>query len=372
MKTGDFFITSTAGSNTVNVNKCNFSSSFLNGSDSQNFLDNNAIATPVGEGDSSDNCDVRGGRASAFVAKRSTIPINSPRRGALRVVHANVRSLMSKIGQICKLDILMSFLLLHSVLVCGVTETWLCGDDNPPTNQFYNWYVVNRLGRGGRVGIFVRHDVPCREITSSLVSSLFVELEFCSVLCNFHGISVGVVSIYLPQKSESKIMQCRMLLQNLRDMDISNFILCGDFNSWHKSWGSEVVSQIGCRVPRAARRGILLSEVFCDFGVVPTVMPDVTRLGSLGQRDSIVDFFVTSGCRIGNVFVDFPISEHCVILGDFYFRHSGVNGLRRVHAFRSSWDFCREGLDGYFSTADSFSLFEGVKYDHVPGVLNNM
>ena len=79
---------------------------------------------------------------------------------------------------------------------------------------------VNREGRGGRVGLFVRHDVPCKNITSSLTSSDFTELEFCAVICNFGGVSVCVIYIYLPQKSDSEIQQCSLLLE------FSDFVLC--------------------------------------------------------------------------------------------------------------------------------------------------
>ena len=210
------------------VKYCN--SSLYNNASIKSDSDN-TMFRPVGGGSEVSVVDLVGERAFRFVSKNSTIPSRCPTNGCLRVAHVNLRSLLRVVGGVCRLNILISFLLLHTVMICGVTETWLDGDTVPPDNQFYTWYGVNRVGRGGGVGLFVRHDIACKNITSSLDSSTFSELEYCAIVCNFGGVSVCVVCIYLPQRNDNEIDQCRTLLQSLVERDISNFILCGDFNS---------------------------------------------------------------------------------------------------------------------------------------------
>ena len=101
--------------------------------------------------------------------------------------------------------------------VCGLSETWLQGINEPPENKFYRWVGKNRLGkRGGWVGFLVRNDIyrSCDEITDSLVGSFDFSMEFCGISCNFRGNLICLVSVYLPSGSDTEISDVRFNTKN--------------------------------------------------------------------------------------------------------------------------------------------------------------
>ena len=197
---------------------------------------------------------------TSFVTDNSCRRPMRRKDSVLSLGHVNVRSFGGKVGGMSRLGVVLAYLFLHGIKVCTCAETWLAGDNVPEAWRHYSWVGVNRVGRrGGGVGLFVSNDLGYTNITASLSGTFnFNMIEFCAISTNYRGNSICIVSVYLPRRCIGEVLEVRHLIRAILGAGFSRFVLGGDWNSSHVSWGSHVNNA----------RGEALSDVFSDFGGV--------------------------------------------------------------------------------------------------------
>jgi len=112
-------------------------------------------------------------------------------------------------------------------------------------------------------------------------------------------------------------------------------------------------------------RGIQLFDAILNHGLSVTKMPAPTRIGYKGQRDTYIDFFVTSDLtKICDVVVGPQISDHCFCYATLklgYMRKI----RRRVPNFTKTFLNNSVVLNNYFDDLDIPPLFVNLNLDTV-------
>ena len=286
--------------------------------------------------------------------------LNSSLTQKLSVSHVNCRSVSVCRDGISRFEALQSAVLLKSIEICSISETWLSGEDIPQVSSLYNWVGRNRPTRGGGVGILIHNFIDFSDITDRLLVNLDISFEFCAISFVRFGRSVCFISVYLPQSSDVRDFEA--LYERISIFGFDVVIFSGDWNSWHTAWGSDASNE----------RGEILMDIFSRCDLNPTRMPGPTRMGDCRQHDTVVDFFVSSrGTLVDNVCIDFPLADHFFISCDICFSGVGTSCRRKVFDFRNTWLKRRDQLDKYFDSISAEDLFLHRSFDSIPDILNN-
>lgn len=146
--------------------------------------------------------------------------------GKLCVAHVNIRSLVPSFAD-------LKCLLLHEEFhILAVTETWLSPEypDALVDVPGYQLFRMDRVSRGGGIGVYVSTGLKCRVIDvsavpggASLVEQLWIEVVF-------RNTKILVGSLYRPPMVHYKQLSCIENLLSVLSVSYNCTILMGDLN----------------------------------------------------------------------------------------------------------------------------------------------
>ena len=205
-----------------------------------------------------------------------------PRCSVLKIYSVNASSLLLKIDELIALCAAETF---NAIVV---TETWLSDKigDSEVHIRGYNLIRKDRNWHGGGVAIYLP---DC--ITYKLVNLPYLELEFLVLELSMYSHIYTTAGFYcLPRSDKSTMIRLYNAVTLLRSQNVSNLIICGDFN----------IDPTDPNSPNHEHVNNILSD-FCLTQVVDT--PTWTT-----RPSSVIDLVLTSNyssllsCRVSPPF----------------------------------------------------------------------
>ena len=232
----------------------------------------------------------------------------------------------------------------------SVCETFLKGNEVPLLPATYEWFGINRLSKGGGVGIICLRRLAARKLSIELD----LRIECVGIQFVYNNKVVCFLSVYLPQKSFDEIHDCNILFGWVNKQNFDIVLMGGDFNAWCTAWGN--VNNV---------RGTKLYDYISAHGFNVTKMPAPTRLGNKVQRDSYVDFFISPNLpMIENVRVGHRISDHCFCSCSVIFE-SKTSNRRRVPNFYKTYLLKNCELNNFFRQCNFSANFIDYALDQI-------
>ena len=151
----------------------------------------------------------------------STAPIQHPSTH-LKVFSFNARSILPNIDQ------LRSLCFLEHFDVVAVCDTWLSANilDSEISIDGYNLIRKDRNRHGGGVLLYINCAIPYTPLQLP-----FPELELVLAECHLNSHLFTIASFYRPPTSTIDTMsKLHDIVSLLRPQNLSNLVLCGDFN----------------------------------------------------------------------------------------------------------------------------------------------
>ena len=253
-------------------------------------------------------------------------PLNFKNRKGLGLIHLNIRSLLKNFDHIT----ILVEQTTPDILVLG--ETWLGKniDNSDLVLCNYNFFRMDRIGKGGGVGIYVKSSLPVSILNAVSLPKSF---EFLALKVQ-HGLdSLTVVGVYRPPSADSDTTAT--LVNMLSEYSADELLVMGDLNL---NWLSDVSLQ--------------LKELMCDLNlsqlIVAPTRPNLKDHSKSTLIDLIftnrVDKYPTSG-----VF-ELGVSDHCPIacIRDVHVSKTGS----QVVSKRNFKNFDTEGFLGDINSCD--------------------
>ncbi len=193
---------------------------------------------------------------------------------SIKILNWNANGLLHR-----KLE-LESFLHMHDIDVALVSETHLCSYLNIPKIHNYSVYLANHPSgatRGGSM-VIIKKSISHNDIGAFCINS--IQASIVVITLNNRNVTIG--SIYCPPGSPPQSADFESLVSQLGN----HWILGGDFNAKHPSWGSHITSPRG----RVIHTSTLQVNCHAVSSTSPTYWPsDPNKL------PDIIDFFLVKG-----------------------------------------------------------------------------
>lgn len=197
----------------------------------------------------------------------------------LNIVTWNARGIKKKSNE------LFQFLLSYNihVRVCLVSETWLNSNISLNHKEFYIYRNDRLLRRGGGVALIIRKHIT--HIQLPIVNTFLV--ENVGVKIKTDSGDINIYSCYFPGgRVGSDGTRKKMFASDIHKLSRSEkYVLGGDFNSRHQSWGCT----------RANCWGNVLCEKQNSYNFTIMHPTESTYIPSqLNRQSSTLDFFITN------------------------------------------------------------------------------
>lgn len=199
----------------------------------------------------------------------------------LNIVTWNARGIKNKSIE------LFQFLLAYNIHVCLVSETWLNPNVSLSHKEFHIYRNDRQSRRGGGVALIIRkHNthLPVPIVNTSLIENIGVKIKTDSG-------DIHIYSCYFPGgRVGSDGTRKKMFASDIHKLSRSEkYILGGDFNSRHQSWGCT----------RANCWGNVLYEKQDSYSLNIIYPSESTYIPSqLNRQSSTLDIFITNSYEL--------------------------------------------------------------------------
>ena len=187
----------------------------------------------------------------------------------LKVLSVNVRSLLPKI------DLLRSLCSVESYDIVAICESWLSADvlNSEICIDGYNTIRKDRNRHGGGVLLYIKNSIPYTHLQIQ-----HPDLELIMAECHIKSRLYTLGVFYRPlSSSTTQISRLHDILSLLRPQNLSNLVLCGDFN----------IDQTGNASPLSK----VLHDLSLDFNI-SQVVQEPTRVTA--TTSSLIDLVLLS------------------------------------------------------------------------------
>ena len=187
----------------------------------------------------------------------------------LKVLSVNVRSLLPKI------DLLRSLCSVESYDIVAICESWLSADvlNSEICIDGYNTIRKDRNRHGGGVLLYIKNSIPYTHLQIQ-----HPDLELIMAECHIKSRLYTLGVFYRPPSSSTtQISRLHDILSLLRPQNLSNLVLCGDFN----------IDQTGNASPLSK----VLHDLSLDFNI-SQVVQEPTRVTA--TTSSLIDLVLLS------------------------------------------------------------------------------
>ena len=210
----------------------------------------------------------------------------------LNILQWNARSIRSNKGD------LERFMFINKIQIGLVCETWLKRD-----SQFsfphYNIIRRDRADGYGGVAVLVSSSLPF-QVLNPVVTSPSIECVGVSVTIN-KNLKYNYYSLYKPPQGEVNPVDWQIFFQALK----RPFVLCGDFNAHHTSWGGSSID----------RQGLKLLQAIEDENLIIVNDGSPTRMTAPNISASAIDLCIVSDTLAP--LIDWQVSDD--LLGSDHF-----------------------------------------------------
>ena len=189
----------------------------------------------------------------------------------LKIVQWNARIINNKTLEFQK------FLSTNDISIAIIIETWL---NNNKELKFSNYNTVRQDrsdGKGG-IAVLIKKDIAYRIMKTSN-SRNTKETQYVILKIN----NVYIIAIYIPPNYITNKQYWKNIFKSIADP----YIICGDFNIHHNSWGS----------PYTTREGEILYEFMQENDIICLNNGQPTRLNTPSQQPTAPDLTCSIAIR---------------------------------------------------------------------------
>ena len=251
-------------------------------------------------------------------------------------------------------SLLGKFLISSKSHICFVQDIYCTKKGevySPPTFPGFKVFVAAKRSEIPKVALYISDNIKGTLISQASNSHCIVfKLSSENSVPNSEYI---LSSIYSPPSDSSPSLKLQVLLSNLSSNELSNLIMCGDFNSHSSTWAT---------LSNTDSKGEELEEIFLQNNLCVVNEPDSppTFISSRGR--SWIDLTVCGGNVVDkisswNVLGEETLSFHQMITFNF---HTRLDHATRVkyHFSTTNWENFNKALLSSFEEIGLDSEFE--------------
>lgn len=160
-----------------------------------------------------------------------------------KILQWNCHSAFNKHSELETLSITYDFIIL--------SETWLNSSQKFLIRNFDIIRQDRNGSKGGGTAILIRNGI--KYSTYSITNNCNNKIEACAIKTPFGNKSFYIVSCYKPPYIKVSYLEWQSFFSQFNE----DFIICGDFNCHHTSWGN----------PSCGNEGIILHDILTDLDI---------------------------------------------------------------------------------------------------------